>query len=134
MNRKIIFTTISMAFILSGCLATKPTIEKIDKVDKKIKKVDNSAKKVDKVIKEVKDEVKSSREEGKIDIKKDEVTKPEESNLHDDVVIETEVDITDDNSNDNIDASIDYKRDNNIVDNMSSTIDDTKPQIIESVD
>ena len=100
MNRKIIFSSIVMVFIFSGCLGfgdAKPTI---DKVDKKVQKVDKSAKKTEKVIKDIKKEVKS---------KKDEIAKPEESNLQD-VVIENEVDISDDGT------SI------------------SKPQLIESVD
>ena len=86
MNKKIIFSSIVMAFIFSGCLGfgdAKPTI---DKVDKKVQKVDKSAKKTEKVVKDIKKEVKS---------KKDEIAKPEESKLQD-VVIENEVEIGDD--------------------------------------
>ncbi len=87
MNKKIIFSTMVLAFIFSGCLNlgdAKPTIN--DKVDKKVNKIDKDTKKVEKVIK---NEVKS---------KKDEVAKPEESKLQDAVIdnIENEVDITDD--------------------------------------
>ncbi len=98
MNKKIIFSSMVLAFIFSGCLATNPN--PTNDIDKKVNKVDKSAKKAEKVVKNIKDEVKS---------KKDKIAKPEESKLQD-VVIENEVDISDDGTSIN------------------------KPQLIESVD
>ncbi len=87
MNKKIIFSSMVLAFIFSGCLATNPN--PTNDIDKKVNKVDKSAKKAKKVVKNIKDEVKS---------KKDKISKPEESKLQDVVIenIENEVDITDD--------------------------------------
>ncbi len=93
MNRKIIFSSIVMAFIFSGCLSfePKPIIDK-----KEVKKVEKSVKKREKVIKDTKDEVKN---------KVKEISKPEESKLQD-VVVE-EVDISDDSSKPKLIESVD---------------------------
>ncbi len=84
MNKKIIFSSMVLAFIFSGCLATNPN--PTNNMDKKVNKVEKSVKKTEKVIK---NEVKS---------RKNEISKPEESKLQDAVIenIENEVDISDD--------------------------------------
>ncbi len=94
MNKKIIFSSMVLSFIFSGCLATNPN--PTNDIDKKVNKVDKSVKKREKVIKDTKDEVKN---------KVKEISKPEESKLQD-VVVE-EVDISDDSSKPKLIESVD---------------------------
>ena len=105
MNKKVIFSSIALAFIFSGCLATKPKPIVNDTVKNKVDKVDKSIKKTKKVIK------------NKIETQKDDIAKPEESELKDAVIenIENEVDIMDDTTT-------------NIINQAP------QPQLIESVD